>query len=120
MEYTLNDAVNILFLCGFRTVPTLQKYLKVAGFEASDKTLYRKLEVLNEGDLVEDQRQNNQRPGVLSEDKIQDILEKLEENPEASAPELKTKAKVKASVETFPDYCRKRDTNIFGYWRPQS
>lgn len=66
MDYTVNDAVTILYRCGIRTIPTLKKYLDTGGFPIAERTLQKKVQILGQGKVLEDQRSNNKRPTILT------------------------------------------------------
>ena len=42
MDYTTDDALNILFRCGILTAPTLLKHLRKGGFKIAESTLEKK------------------------------------------------------------------------------
>ena len=56
MNYTVNDAVNILFTCGIRTIPTLLKHLCIGGFKIAQSTLEKKVAILRSRELVYDKK----------------------------------------------------------------
>ena len=67
MDYTVNDALNILWRCGIKTVPNLLKHLQLGEFQIAESTLYRKLKILESDGMIIDRRITNK--GSRSPDK---------------------------------------------------
>jgi len=97
MDYTTDDALNILFRCGIQTVPTLLKHLRKGGFKIAESTLEKKLLILKKDGIIEDQRVNNSRPPYFDDQKLKKFKTIMTETPEASAPNITQKGKFKCS-----------------------
>ena len=100
MEYTTNDALNILFRCSIQTAPTLMKHLMRGGFEISESTLKKKFAILKDGKVLEDGRKSNKRPPYLTEEKLKKIKEAHQAAPEGSSLQIARKAKLKRNPRT--------------------
>ena len=59
MNYTTDDALNILWRCGIQTLPTLMKLLNRGKFQASERTVEKKVAKLKGGEVLEDHRKSN-------------------------------------------------------------
>jgi len=101
MDYTINDAINILYACGITTVPTMLKYLNRGGFDISERNLYRKLDEIRENGVVVDKRVDNKRPKILKEEDLAAIAGELEKDPEVNAVEIKKSLRLSCSSETI-------------------
>jgi len=100
MNYTTDDALNILWRCGIQTQPTLMKLLNRGKFQASERTIEKKMAKLKVGEVLEDHRKSNGRTPFLNESKLKRPKEVHQANPTATAGELGRKAKLKCSART--------------------
>jgi len=117
MDYTTDDALNILFRCGIQTVPTLLKHLRKGGFKIAESTLEKKLSILKKDGIIEDQRVNNSRPPYFDDQKQKKLKTIMTETPEASAPNITQKGKFKCSPKTVSNELKRQG---FKYLRVNS
>lgn len=90
-DYTINDALNILYRCGIKTAASLKDRLTRGGFQISMRHLYTKLNILEEDGYIDERRKGNSgRRSVLSRTNKQNILVLLEQKPEVNASEIKS------------------------------
>jgi len=101
MSYTVNDAVSILYMCGIHTIPTLHKHLTTGGFKIAESTLKKKVAILRAGQQLEDHRKYNFKEPYLTENRLKKLKTKHDKAPEASAPQLLSKAKFKCTPRTI-------------------
>ncbi len=101
MDYTVNDAINILFRCGITTVPTLMKHLARGKFEVSERSVQKKVSELKAGDILQDGRKSNSGPTIWTEEKLKKLKKVQEGSPLALAPELAEKSKLKCHPRTI-------------------
>lgn len=107
MNYNTNDAINILFRCGIQTIPALLKHLEKGGFEIAERTLKKKVSILRQGSMIEDERKNNSRPPYFCDQNLKKLKTAITKTPEASAPNLVKKAKLSCCPKTVSRELRK-------------
>ena len=78
MNYTVNDAVDILYMCWFETVQDLLNLLRKGGFEVGERALEKKVQILKSGHVVEDQRKYNGREIYLNQNQLKKVKTELE------------------------------------------
>jgi predicted transcriptional regulator len=101
MDSTVNNALNVLYRCGIRTLEGLKDRLRRGKYQISNSSLYTKFKTLQEGQVLLDERASNTRPPVLAEndkDRIEDLLGK---EPELNAAEIKKKLRLLCSSMTI-------------------
>jgi transposase len=98
-DYTTDDAINILYRCGIRTLPTMLKLLRKGDFNISERNLARKIQILNEKSEVHDKRKGaSGRPSVLTKQDKSRIVTLLEREPFLNTAEIKASLKLSCGV----------------------
>jgi len=101
MDYTTNDALNILYRCGIHNPQALLLHLQKGNFEISERTFYRKLDILKNRGIIIDGRQSNGRQKILKEMDIEKLNEYHTKNPTASCPEMRNNLNFPCSPRTI-------------------
>lgn len=108
MNYTVNDAVTILYRCGIQTIPTLLKHLHTGGFQIAESTLAKKVRILRDGNILEDGRVKNKGSTYLTSDRLKRLKDAhTEEEPESSAVQLCKKTRLKCTPRTISNGLQK-------------
>ena len=106
MTEDLNNCTNSLYLSGIRTVAGLHGRLGRAGFKITTRTVEKKLKTLRSGELCRDNRENNQRPRIVTQADDERIEEALNQDPELNASELQAKLKLPCCPRTINNHLR--------------
>ena len=101
MDYSTNDAISVFYRCGIKTIPILMKHLNIGKFQVNERTVRRKVQILESGKILEDGRKANKRPKILSETDMKRVEKQLETKPESSASELVQSLKLYCSPSTM-------------------
>jgi len=81
MKYSVNDVLNILFMCGIKTTHNLKTHFERGQFQVSEKNFERKLERFESGEILMDQRQSNKRPNILEKEDLYVFENTLDKYP---------------------------------------
>jgi transposase len=101
-NYSVNDAINILYKCGITKVPTMQKHLKRGKFKISDRNLWRKMATLSKKKEIEDHRKaaSGRAPALTPRDQER-IIDLLKKEPLYNTAEIKANLKLVCAVRTI-------------------
>jgi len=107
-QYSLNDILNVLWLCGIRTVSTLQIHLRKAGHFISDRTVRSKvLQLEKYGEIIDRRKGHSGRKKVLSARDQTRITALLESKPELDAAEVKKELRLCCSTNVIREFLHK-------------
>jgi len=84
-----DQMIETFYLCGIKKTPSIKRLLDRAHVEVSERTIQRKVKVLNENDTLEEEKiSNKNRPSSISEKQKMEIEELLEKHPGLNSKEM--------------------------------